>query len=221
MENKESINKQNEENAGKKIAFTCPFCREPDATGPEHLRRLQARCLQNDRNAFMRMGSLYLMGKYGLAKDDLKAFDCWIRAIELGSPEACTCIAGFKESKSNGTAIDKERTNLFRRVGALRGDIGARQIIGRAEYKLGNHEIAIRHWKIAAEAGLQESLNELRDIYNADGKFPGKEFISKEEMDTVYRSGHEAQMEIKSEKREKHGYNLMELGKKKGMGVWM
>ena len=33
---------------------------------------------------------------------------------------------------------------------------------------------------------------------------PGKEFISKEEMDTVYRSGHDAQMEVKTEEREKH-----------------
>jgi transcription initiation factor IIE alpha subunit len=47
MENKESINKQNEENAGKKIAFTCPFCREPvPATDSEYLRQLQARCLK-------------------------------------------------------------------------------------------------------------------------------------------------------------------------------
>jgi hypothetical protein len=33
MENKESIDKQNEEkSAGKKTAFTCPFCREPVLT---------------------------------------------------------------------------------------------------------------------------------------------------------------------------------------------
>ena len=216
-ENKDSIDKQNEENTGKKVALTCPFCREPNPTaGPEYLRQLQARCVQNDRNAFQKLGSLYLMGVYGLAKDDLKALDCFIRAVELGSSEACICIAGCNESKSNGTAIDKERVALFERVGALRGDISARQIVGRAEYNSGNHEIGIRHWKIAAEAGLQMSLNDLRDIYNADGKKPGKEFISKEEMDTIYRSGHEAQMEVKSEEREKHGYNLMEkLGKTK------
>ena len=87
----------------------------------------------------------------------------------------------------------------------MRGCIDSRYNIGWSEYNtFGNHEIGIRHWKIAAEAGDQDSLNALRKIYNADGKMPGKEFISKEEMDTVYRSGHEAQMEVKSEEREKH-----------------
>ena len=90
------------------------------------------------------------------------------------------------------------------RVGALRGDIVARFNIGCSEYELGNHEIGIRHWKIAAEAGYQHSLDALKKIYNADGRMPGKEFISQEEMNTVYRSGHDAQMEIKTEEREKY-----------------
>ena len=81
----------------------------------------------------------------------------------------------------------------------------ARHNIGCSEYfDLGNHKIAIRHWKIAAEAGNQHSLDALKNVYNADSKEPGKEFISKEEMDTVYRSGYEAQMEVKSEERKKH-----------------
>ena len=97
-----------------------------------------------------------------------------------------------------------ERSDFFLRVGALRGQISARHNIGCSEYGLGNHEIGIHHWKIAAEAGHQLSLNELRRIFNADGRMPGKELISKEEMDTAYRSGHEAQMEVKTEEREKH-----------------
>ena len=56
---------------------------------------------------------------------------------------------------------------------------------------------------IAAEAGCQNSLNALRKIYNADDKEPGKEFISKEYLESIYRSCHEAQMEVKTEEREK------------------
>ena len=105
----------------------------------------------------------------------------------------------------DGVAINEERAALFERVGALRGDIGARHNIGCKEYyDLGNHEIAIRHWKIAAEAGYQPSLNALRKIYNAGNKDPGEEFISKEYLDYAYRACHEAQMEVKSEEREKH-----------------
>ena len=43
IENKECIDRQNEEkNAGKKIAFACPFCREPAPTSDEEqMRQLQ------------------------------------------------------------------------------------------------------------------------------------------------------------------------------------
>ena len=92
---------------------------------------------------------------------------------------------------------------MFERAGALRGDIHARNNIGYSEYyDFGIHEIGIRHWKIAAEAGEQRSLNALRGIYNK--KEPGREFISKEYLDFAYRACHKAQMEVKSEEREKH-----------------
>ena len=87
LDNRESIKKQR--NAGKKVAFTCPFCREPEPTSKEErMRRLQARCLQKDSVALALMGDLYRRGLGELDKDDLKALDCWIRAVELGSPAA-------------------------------------------------------------------------------------------------------------------------------------
>ena len=143
-------------------------------------------------------------GELGKAQDDLKALDCWIRAAELGSGEVCVNI-GMGYDKGIGVSVNNEMAALFERVGALRGDIYARNNIGVSEYyNLGNHEMGIRHWKIAAEAGYQDSLDDLKKNFNADGKLPGKKFMSNEEMDTIYRSGHEAQMEVKTEEREKH-----------------
>ena len=205
-ENEAAIKKQNgEKSAGKKVALTCPFCREarPTCNAEEHAQ-IEARCLQNDPYAFTMMGEMYRYGDRQVAKDDLRALDCWIRAVELGSPDACINI-GICYNEGNGVSVDVERAALFERVGALRGDVYARNNIGDSEhYKLGNHEIGIRHWKIAAEAGYQSSLNALRDIYNADGKHPGKEFISKEYLDFAYRACHGAQMEVKTEERDKH-----------------
>jgi TPR repeat protein len=211
-ENEESINKLNEEkNAGKKekklIPWTCPFCREPNPTNAlEYSRQLQTRCLQNDHDAFTFLGEHYRRGiGREMPKDNLKALDCWIRAVELGSPVACTQIGDFYDKGNGiGVAVNKERAALFERVGALRGDVVSRHNLGYSEYELGNHEIAICHWKIAAEAGHQKSLNRLKKIYNADGKEPGKEFISKDYLESTYRACHEAQMEVKSEEREKH-----------------
>ena len=212
MENEASIKQQNEEkSAGKKLVFTCPFCREPIPTSSgEEYARIQARCLKNDHMAFTLKGFLYRRGEGGMPKDDLKALDCWIRAVDLGSPEACGCIA-TRYTGGIGVAIDKEKAALFKRVGALRGLIVARHSIGSSEYGSGNHEIGIRHWKIAAEAGFQKSIEALKKIYNADGKKPGKEFISKEYLDFAYRACHGAQMEEKSEEREKHSHGLILL----------
>ena len=67
-------------------------------------------------------------------------------------------------SKGRGVSRDRERELLFCTVGALRGCIGARHKIGLSEYESGNYEIGIRHWKIAAEAGMQPSIDILKKI---------------------------------------------------------
>ena len=103
-----------------------------------------------------------------------------------------------------GVPVAKTTSRLFYKVAALRGHIQARHKIGCIEYDLGNHELGIRHWKISANAGYQDSLNRLRDIFNANGKLRGEEFISKEDLDTLYRKCHEVQEEVKSEEREKY-----------------
>ena len=205
-ENKASINKRNEKNAGKKVVFACPFCREPEPTSDkEYLRQLQASCLQNDQNALSMMGDVYRRGTHEVSRDELKILDCWIQAVELGDAVACVQI-GIIHHRGHGVAANKERAALFTQAGALRGDITARNHIGSSEYGFGNYEAAIRHWKIAAEAGMQGSLNKLRDIYNADGKLPGKEFITKEYLNFAYRACHGAQLEVKTEERERDAF---------------
>ena len=209
-ENEASIKKQNEEkNAGKKLTLTCPFCRESDPTSAdEEFARLQARCLQNDCIAFTQMAAIYHNGDLGKAQDDLKALDCFIRAVELGSAGACVPIGEMLYDEGNGVSVDREKAALFKRAGALRGNIIARHNIGCKEYNFGNHEIGIRHWKVAAEAGHQLSLDALKRIYNAEGTKPGKEFISKDYLESIYRAGHDAQMEVKTEEREKHSKKM-------------
>jgi TPR repeat protein len=212
-ENEESINKQNEEkNAGKKLAFTCPFCREPNPTCFDEVHaQLQARCLKNDHIAFTKMGDIYRRGEGGIVRDYLKALDCYIRAVELGSPAACTQIGGCY-FEGHGLSVNEEKSAFFGRVGALRGSLVARYNVGVLEYyDLGNHEIAIRHWKIAAEAGDEDSLNKLWDIY-ADLKLAGRDFITEEYLSFASRACHDARMEVWSEEREKHQSEELTVG---------
>mmetsp|Transcript_13293 Transcript_13293/g.37941 ORF Transcript_13293/g.37941 Transcript_13293/m.37941 type:complete len:232 (-) Transcript_13293:906-1601(-) len=205
-ENELVIEKLNEENAEKSkplIPDLCAFCREPDKPFGLTIARIEARCARGDTEALSTLGIFYSKDRGTLRKDDLKALDCWIRAVDLGSDEACNNIAAC-HFEGLGVSKNLEKEVFFRLIGAVRGSVLARNGIGHDEYKSGNHEIGIRHWKIAAEAGMQPSLDELKKIYNADGKMPGKEFISKAYLDELYRVCHEAQEEVKSEAREKH-----------------
>ena len=195
----------------KLTVHPCPFCRGKTPTNYEEgMRQLEARAAQNDHEAWDGLGE-----NYRESKDDLKAIDCYIRAVDLGSPRAAAPLAEYCR-EGIVVARDLEKEALFSRIGALRGSCSDRHNIGVLEYcDLGNHEIAIRHWKIAAEAGMQASLDALKTIFNANGKQPGKEFVSKEYLDSVYRACHAAQEEVKSEEREKHGEHLDRLIKSK------
>ena len=126
----------------------------------------------------------------------------FIRGAETGPAEACAGIAVFFYRNSFLPRPANEEY-LFLRMGALRGDILARHNIGSVEYDdLGNHELGIHHWKIAAEAGSQPSLDRLKTIFK--GKHAGEEFISKDYMDKAYRLCHAAQEAVWSEDREKY-----------------
>ena len=207
-ESKAAIKMQNEKNAAKSkplVPNACPFCRAPyPLLHQEVMLRLEARKSLNDYAAAECLGHAFYFGDNGQAEDKMKALYYFIQATELGAPEAPANISVFYR---DGTLIsqDVERANLFAKVAAIRGSVHGRHCTGASEYDdFGSHELAIRHWKIAAAGGSQVSLNKLRDIYNADGEKPGKEFISKENLDSLYRACHEAQEEVSTEERKKH-----------------
>lgn len=187
----------------KKESDICPFCRTQCPSTQEWVRQIEAKASQNDAFVMCELGGIFGRGKYGVPKDELRALDCYIRAAELGSASACSQIGRHYEF-GNGDNKDMGRSAFFYRAGALRDSIVARHDLGCWEYNAGNYEIGIRHWKIAAEAGSQISLNQLKRIFNAGGKVYGKECISKGDMDKIYRACHMAQEEVNSEEREKH-----------------
>jgi TPR repeat protein len=185
-------------------ALTCPFCRVPWPSDTEYVRQLEVRASKGDCTACGMLGNAFDKGFLGVNKNEMKALHYYILAVEFGSGLVCGSIGKILE-EGEGVPVDTGKAALFYRAGALRGDVVSRHMLGDLEYDhFGNHELAIRHWKIAAAAGCQPSLTRLRNIYNANGKKPGKEFIAKDELDSIYRMGHEAQQDIKSEEREKH-----------------
>lgn len=196
---------------GEKNAFLetpkkvpCPFCRTTLESTEQWMGQMEARASKNDANALYNLGSVFFTGSYG-PKDELRGLWCFTQAAEFGSAESCGIISLCYYKGEKGLSVNLERSVIFLRAAAFYGDINSRHNLGNNEYKLlGNHEIAIRHWKISAEAGMQMSLDELTKIFNADGEFPGKEFISQQLLDEVSRACHQAQREVTSEERKKH-----------------
>ena len=173
-------------------------------TNEEIVQKMEIRALKNDPQVIYNLGICYDKGSNGLPVDKVKALHYWTRAAELGNSHALTNI-GVHYDDGKEVPVNRRKAALFYRAGALSGDLQGRHNIGAVEYfDFGNHQLGIHHYKIAAEAGSQPSLNQLRGIFNANGKMPGKEFICKEDLDNLYRGCHKAQMEVKSELREKH-----------------
>ena len=211
-EHGDSIEKLNEKSK-RSIPHTCPFCRAPEpTTTKEYACQLESRALQNDGSACVSLGEMLSLGEYpGVPEDKFKALELYIRAAEIGSAESRTqdvaeAYAHIADYYKRGILVPQnfEKAKLFDRMAAVKGSVWSRHGIGLFEYyDAGNHELGIRHWKIAAEGGSQASLNELKSIYFADGKKLGKEFVSKEYLDKAYRMCHAAQEEVKSEGRKK------------------
>ena len=167
------------------------------------MRRFGEKKVLSDACACECVAATLYRGRYGQAEDKLKALDYFIRATELGSVSSPTEISTIYSEGGLITA-NTDRAVMFTKVAAVRGCIQGHHNLGAYECQRGNHEAGIRHWKIAAEGGSQISLNALKTIYNTDGKMPGKEFISKDDLDNLYRACHEAQEEVSSEERMKH-----------------
>ena len=59
----------------------------------------------------------------------------------------------------------KKRGKHYLEIAAIKGHAKSRHMLGTIESKLGNDIRAAKHWIIAAEAGLDDSLEEIRKCY--------------------------------------------------------
>ena len=91
-ENEQIIEKLNEKNK-KPIAHACPFCRAPQPSEEEYALLLEARVRQNDHIACLNAGDAHFYGNYRMRRNELKALDYYVRAVELGSNMACMAIS--------------------------------------------------------------------------------------------------------------------------------
>lgn len=138
----------------------CPFCRHPvPKYQAESDRNLMKRAKTNDPVAQGRMGSkCYREGDYK------GAFECWTKAVELGSVQAHYQLS-IMYQLGEGVKRDKKKEVHHLEQAAIGGHAAARFNLGCTEYKKSNIERAVRHFVIAAKLGDDKSLEAIELFY--------------------------------------------------------
>ena len=131
-------------------------------------------------------------------KDDAKAkaLDLYCRAAELGLAKAYREISDYYH---HGDFVEKNerRATAFLEVAAKKGHIPARHNLGADEELKGNHTLAIRHYTISAEAGVQQSLDALKVYVKANSSL-----LENDEFANILRKCLAAQSEMKTDQRD-------------------
>ena len=143
----------------------CPFCRTPRPTddASEHTM-IQKRVDKGDAEAIYQLGEQYFNGELGLAKDVPRAVELWTEAAELGSLDAHYHI-GLAYYNGDGVEEDKPRSTEHWQQAAMKGDARSRHNLGFVEDDDGNDELAAQHWMISAKMGVEESLDNIREMF--------------------------------------------------------
>ena len=91
--------------------------------------------------------------------------------------------------------IDLKKAKYYYELAAMGGDVFARANIGAIECNAGNVDRAVKHYMIAAGAGCDDSLKEIRECF-LNGN------ATKDDFEKALRAHKEAQDEMKSEQRD-------------------
>ena len=111
--------------------------------------------------AIYHLGIQYRFGRLGLDKDVMRAVELYERAAELGVKEAHYNLGVLYDE---GIDVEKDTAKVIRHYEAavVKGDVLSRNNLGCVENELGNHDLALQHFLIAAKLGSQHSLNDIK-----------------------------------------------------------
>ena len=155
---------------------TCPFCRTPvPETQAEAERNKMKRVEANDPRAIDDAGMRrFVVGDYA------RAIEYWEKAAGLGHVESHYHLSGvYKEGR--GVETNMKKFTYHQEQAVIGGHVFARHNLGLIEERKGNIVRAVKHFIIAANLGLDVSMEKLKRCY-AGG------VISKESFDAVLRA---------------------------------
>lgn len=181
------------ESEGKDL---CAFCRTPPSNSDNEIVR-GLKKLMDDGNAhgFYLLAGHYYDGTMGMPQDYQKANELYLKAGELGCARGYFNLGQVYDS-GTGVEVDKKKAKYYFELAAMDGDITGRNNLGCMEYEAGNHYRAFKHLIIAAKAGLEESLDAVKQGFMAG-------YITKDGYASTLRAYHERRKETKSGARAK------------------
>ena len=136
------------------------------------------------------------MGKRRRDEGDYKtALEYFTKAAELGDAFAHWSLS-YMYRAGQGVEEDVKKAVHHWEEAAIGGDPSARYNLGIQEWRKCNMERAKKHFIIAANLGLNDSLKEIKELYR-DG------YASKEDYANALRAYQAAVDETKSAQREK------------------
>ena len=141
--------------------------------------------------------TFYRTGQRGLVQDLDKAFQLLFRAAELGSAVAHLNI-GYAYETGDGLELDVAKAVHHYEIAAVGGDLMARQNLGCMEVQAGNFERAQKHWAIAASAGDDYALDNVKKGFKLGQ-------VTKDDFATILRAHQKSSDEMKSAHRDEFG----------------
>ena len=173
---------------------TCPFCRETmSKTDEEENERLVKRVNANDPVAICKMGTnKHYEGDY------TAAFEYWTKAAALGDVNAHYQLSTLYFD-GKGVEKDEEKELHHLKEASIGGHAEARHNLGCVEKKNGRMDRAAKHWIIAAKLGKDESLTNVKVLYQHG-------LVSKDDFAAALRGYQAAIAATKSPQREQFCY---------------
>ncbi len=178
--------RENEE----RLKYSCPFCRQEIIMSEEKAKSdVMKRIETNDPVAMCQMG-LRLCDE----KNYSVALEYFTKAAELGNMEAHYSLASMYGEKK-GVEKDENKERFHLEEAAIGGHPRARHMLGWKELGSDKIERAKKHFIIAANLGLDDSIEALKQGYAVG-------HVSKEEFAAALRAHQAAVDATKSSQRE-------------------
>ena len=173
----------------------CPFCREPRPKAREVIEQVKKLMDNGNAYSFNVLANFYEDGDLGLPRNYQKSRELYLRGGELGCAGSYYNLAKFYRL-GIGVRMDLKKAQHYAELAAMNGGKQARHNLGCMELSAGNIQRGYKHFIIAARAGSDMSLDNVKHGFKVG-------FVTKEEYESTLHAYHEHLNEMKSEMRDK------------------